>query len=389
MSKTIVVFCIIMICSAAWANMFFPANNISLPKEAGRLDRVLMILESTTDSLGLYDMFNGTYIRGLCHVTGGSTPINAIQGPEGNIYVSDQVADAVTVYDTTGTYLYTYADATDGLDNVRGIAFRGHSLFVTASPTVNVVKEFSGPHTLVRDFIAGGMDPFDILFLTDGRALLSDMGGNMISLYDTNGTFIRSIISTSFPEQVQVDLSLPGEFLVASFSSNDIKDFDTTGTIVRTLSLTGGPRGVYRLGNGNILATNGTGVHELDSLTGAIIQTKHGGSARFIEVYTEPTAVFETNNSASIKLDNIYPNPFKNVTTIRYNIIMEGEVGAKIYNCLGNEVRTLVNQRQTSGNYSITWNGKDNQGLRVPNGIYICQLKTGNEIKRGQIILIK
>jgi flagellar hook assembly protein FlgD len=64
-------------------------------------------------------------------------------------------------------------------------------------------------------------------------------------------------------------------------------------------------------------------------------------------------------------------------------------VRLKIYNCLGSEVRTLVDQHQTSGNYLVIWNGKDNHGITMPNGIYIYQLKTESEIKQGQIILIK
>ncbi|MGB7055525.1 MAG: hypothetical protein WBE28_09425, partial [bacterium] len=265
--------------------------------QLNRLDQVLLIPESTADVVGMYDPFDGTYLGDLIIDDTSSvpqynfqTPINAVSGPDYNIYVSDQVSDAVYVFDTTGAFLYIYADATDGLNNIRGIDFRDGHLFVTSGD--DYVREFSGPHVVVRDFIADGSDPFDILFLEDGRSLLCDIQGTTdnVRLYDTSGTLVNQIFSVSFPEQVQFDAVLPGEFLNASFSDNVVTDFELNGTIVSTLPFSGGPRGIYRLGNGNLLATNGTGVHELDSATGAIIQTENTGSGRFIELYTAPTA---------------------------------------------------------------------------------------------------
>jgi hypothetical protein len=256
--------------------------------QLNRLGQVLLIPESTADVVGLYDPFDGTYLGDLIVNSPAllSTPINAIPGPDGNIYLSDQVSDAVFVYDTLGVYLYTYADASDGLNNIRGIDFRDGHLFVTSGD--NYVREFSAPHTFVRDFITG-FSSFDILFLDDGRSLVCDITTDIVSLYDTNGTFISQVIPADFPEQVQFDAVLPGEFLNATFTSDTIYDFELDGTIINTFYLNSG-RGVYRLGNGNLLVTDGSGIHEMDSLTGAIIETQNTGSGRFIELYTAPTA---------------------------------------------------------------------------------------------------
>jgi hypothetical protein len=252
-------------------------------------DGVLLIPESTNDVVGMYDPFDGTYLGNLINGSGlFSTPINAIQGPDGYIYVSDQVEDAVFVYDTLGAYQYTYADGSDGLDNIRGIDFRGDHLFVTSGS--DFVAEFDGPHSRLPDFIPSGMDPFDIQFLDDGRALVCDIGGDNIRLYNADGSFSGEIFSVDFPEQVIYDDQLPGDFLSNSFTSgNRIDDFDLNGTIYQTIAWDYG-RGVYRLGNGNILATSShsshSGVYELDAATGAIIEQQNSGSGfRFIELY--------------------------------------------------------------------------------------------------------
>lgn len=248
----------------------------------------LMIPDSTADTIGKYDANDGTYLGDIINGVGRfSTPINAIIGPDGNIYVSDQVEDSVFVYDTSGTYLFTYADTSDGLDNIRGIDFRDTHLFVTSGN--DYVAEFSGPHTRLPDFINDGTDPFDILFLSDGRSLLSDIQGSTdnIRLYDASGVLLQILFLINFPEQVQIDSLLPGAYLTAGFSANVIDDFELTGTIVQTTPYSGG-RGVYRLGNGNLLATSSAGVQEIQSGTGTILQTEKTGSCHMIELSEPP-----------------------------------------------------------------------------------------------------
>ena len=418
MFKTILICCVVVLFGVVWAGAQNTPKNTGLLEQTGeeiqiinpvvntnttgptsrasfnRLDRVLMIPDWTSDSVGLFDPYDGTFLRYLCKSPSASSPKNAIAGPDGNIYLSDQAGNTVHMFDTSGTYLGVYADNGDGLQNIRGIDFRGNHLFVCNSTSSGTkgVWEFSGPHTFVRHFITyTGVDPFDIYFLADDRSLFADIGtSDKIALHDTSGTFIQTVITTSFPEQIQSDPVLPGAFLAASFSSNQIIDFDLNGSIFRTFPLSGA-RGVYRLGNGNILATYGTAVIEMDSLTGATIQIEKTGSFQYIERYSAVSpGASETNNSLSLtSLVNIHPNPFKNRTMIEYNLLKPTAVSVKIYNCLGREVRTLVNQHQTSGIYSIVWDGKDNNGMTVPNGIYVCSLRAENITQRRQLILIK
>ena len=248
----------------------------------------LMIPDSAADTVGKYDAYDGTYLGDVINGVGlFSTPVNAIIGPDGNIYVSDQLVDSVFVFDTSGTYLSTYADASDGLNNIRGIDFRGTHLFVTSGD--DYVAEFSGPHIRLSDFINDGTDPFDILFLADGRSLLADIQGSTdnIRLYDTTGVLLQILFLINFPEQVQIDSVLPGAYLTAGFSANLIDDFELTGTIVQTTPYSGG-RGVYRLGNGNLLATSAAGVQEIQSGTGTILQTEKTGSCHMIELSEPP-----------------------------------------------------------------------------------------------------
>ncbi len=95
-----------------------------------------------------------------------------------------------------------------------------------------------------------------------------------------------------------------------------------------------------------------------------------------------------TNDENSIiklfELDQNYPNPFNPSTTISYSIPKEGYVTLKIYDILGNEVSTLVSDRQTAGNYKIEFNGEN-----LSSGIYFYTLRHGRFSSTKKMILMK
>jgi hypothetical protein len=274
----------------------------------------LLIPDSSTNSVGMYSPYDGTYLGDLIVDDNRlGTPINAIKGPDGNIYLSDQIKDSVFVYDPSGNYLYTYADSSDVIDNIRGISFRGNELFIsnggTGGGAVKCIARFTGPHNRTDNFIEG-VNPFDILFLSDGRSLVADIDADQVQLFSVDGTLESVVFSVNFPEQIQIDTLLPGQYLNAAFSDNVITDFDIDGSIHQTTPFTSG-RGVFRLGNGNTLATSSAGVVELDPQTGNIIEVKKTGQGRFIEFYStgpnqppyEPSDPYPENEAVDVDVD--------------------------------------------------------------------------------------
>jgi hypothetical protein len=88
-------------------------------------------------------------------------------------------------------------------------------------------------------------------------------------------------------------------------------------------------------------------------------------------------------------LQQNYPNPFNPATTIMYSVGHSSHVELKVYNSLGQMIRTLVNDFKTSGNYSIIWDGRDNSGRMVPSGTYFYTFKTGNFVSAKKMIYLK
>ena len=79
-----------------------------------------------------------------------------------------------------------------------------------------------------------------------------------------------------------------------------------------------------------------------------------------------------------------YPNPFNPQTKISYSVPKESFITLKVYDLLGREVATLVNEKKPVGEYSVPWNA-DN----VPSGIYFYKLSAGDFIQTKKMILMK
>jgi hypothetical protein len=88
----------------------------------------------------------------------------------------------------------------------------------------------------------------------------------------------------------------------------------------------------------------------------------------------------ETDNYSNViptwfELEQNYPNPFNPTTNIHYQVPVNARIIIKIYNILGQDIRTLIEKQQEAGNYHIQWDGKDQRGNLVPTGLYFYQMK--------------
>ncbi len=83
-------------------------------------------------------------------------------------------------------------------------------------------------------------------------------------------------------------------------------------------------------------------------------------------------------------LSQNYPNPFNPSTTISYSIPVEGIVTLKIFNLLGEEVKTLVNEVQNAGSHNVSFDA-----VNLTSGIYFYSIKSGNFTDVKKMILLK
>ena len=93
---------------------------------------------------------------------------------------------------------------------------------------------------------------------------------------------------------------------------------------------------------------------------------------------------------AEFALGQNYPNPFNPTTQISYSLPKEASVTFEIYNMLGVKVRTLMaGEMKGAGQYTTTWDGKDNSGVTMPTGIYLYRIQAGSFVASKKMTLLK
>jgi hypothetical protein len=111
------------------------------------------------------------------------------------------------------------------------------------------------------------------------------------------------------------------------------------------------------------------------------VPTAPGGSGGWANKSTESSG---NNISYDYNLAQNYPNPFNPVTSINYSMKTAGLVTLKVYDMLGNEVTSLVNENMKAGIYSVEFNAAD-----LPSGMYVYRLSTNNFVDTKKLILLK
>lgn len=79
-----------------------------------------------------------------------------------------------------------------------------------------------------------------------------------------------------------------------------------------------------------------------------------------------------------------YPNPFNPVTVIQYALPAKQSVTLQIYDALGNEIETLLNEVKPAGAYQLRWNA-----VNLPSGVYLYQIRAGDFIQARKMILLR
>lgn len=124
------------------------------------------------------------------------------------------------------------------------------------------------------------------------------------------------------------------------------------------------------------------GVHFINSNTGyccsyqTIMKTTNGGAVSINNISSEIPNRY--------KLHQNYPNPFNPTTNIKYQIQKSGFVTLKVYDILGKEIATLVNEIQKPGTYEVPFSAEN-----LNSGVYFYKIQSGNYSETKRMILIK
>ncbi len=127
-----------------------------------------------------------------------------------------------------------------------------------------------------------------------------------------------------------------------------------------------------------------------DTFTVSLTVSGPGGSNTLIRenyiIVTDPALIQELSDvlPTEFKLYNNYPNPFNPSTTIRFSIPEESFVTLKVFNSLGEEITTLINENIIAGNYEVEFDAAD-----LPSDIYFFRLQAGSFVETKKMVLMK
>ncbi len=115
-----------------------------------------------------------------------------------------------------------------------------------------------------------------------------------------------------------------------------------------------------------------------------VLQLAGGAIIKYIPPIINFVKEIEEGIPESFSLFQNYPNPFNPSTTISYSIPEDGHVTLKVYDVLGNEVASLVDEQKQSGSFDVHFNASD-----LSSGVYYYQLKTGEFTSTKKLVLMK
>ncbi|MGB2957959.1 MAG: M14 family zinc carboxypeptidase [Bacteroidota bacterium] len=126
---------------------------------------------------------------------------------------------------------------------------------------------------------------------------------------------------------------------------------------------------------------NCVSAHGFDTTAAALLR----GSAVYLGVTGGPTGIVASGSlPVEFQLFQNYPNPFNPSTTLEYSLPRSEHTILKIYNLLGSEIATLVDEDQVAGLHRLVWNAEN-----VPSGVYLYRIRAGEFVQSRRAVLIR
>ncbi len=311
------------------------------------------------------------------------------------VLISNLNSGTITKHNSaTGAFIENFATGISGPTRMKIGA--DNLLYVLQWSGNGKVRRYQLDGTFVDEFTSVGVpQSIGIDWDGNGNLYISSFSGDNVRKFDTNGNDLGLFINSNLLGPTNIWFDAAGDMLVSDYNGTAVKRFDNTGTYVNNF-LTGlsNSEGVDFFPNGNILIGNGatSSVKLFDNAGNYIEDFISSGAGNLL---TPNAVVIRENNAVSVSgsgnsfinnyiLEQNYPNPFNPGTIISFSIPNSEFTQLKIYDALGIEINSLVNEYKQSGNYDIEFNAEN-----LPNGIYFYRLISGNYSDTKKMILLK
>jgi sugar lactone lactonase YvrE len=300
-----------------------------------------------------------------------------------------------------------------------------------ANPTALTTIDKITPNGVKSVFATGMNGPVGITIDSLGNLFVAMCNINSVYKITSGGVVSMFATSNLFACPNGITFDDEGNLYVCNFSNGDVLKITTGGVVSLLATLPGANNGHLDYLDGFLyVAARGANQIYKVSLTGEVTLFAGTGQQAVIDgpalkaAFSLPNAItfsptanaFYTNGSASvirkiqlettglnqldglnpaaIRLEQNYPNPFNPMTKISYSIPQSSYVTLIVYDVLGNEIASLVNEEKVVGIYEVEFSaigGSDSGGNAyvLPSGIYFYKLQTGFFVDSKKMILLK
>ena len=263
---------------------------------------------------------------------------------------------------------------------------------ISGTFTYSPIENFNGSDSLtfsVSDGILLDTGTVNITVVGLNDAPSSFALSEQDSVYITMDNFATDSISFTWDESIDVD----GDELLYDFTASLIvngqvkAEYNSSSLTIREMKID------YQSVFDEIFAAQAMfGEIEWDvSVRDSMVEVTSENGALTLGVNAS-AAVLSINGELSpevFSLHQNYPNPFNPVTKLRYDLPENGHVNITIYDMLGREVKTLINQTQDAGYRSVIWDATNDYGKPISAGIYLYQIQAGEYMRTKKMVLLK
>ncbi|MBI5805198.1 SMP-30/gluconolactonase/LRE family protein [candidate division TA06 bacterium] len=314
----------------------------------------------------------------------------------GNIWITDCYQSKVKKYDGQGNYLSAigkYGNQQGEFNQPTGITISGNEIYVVDHLNGRV-QVFNKTGAFIRQFGNNYLNQPAGIAIRNNEAeklvYVCDSQNDRVAIFDTTGNLVNSIDSLGLDKPWDICFDNNNNLYIADVYNNRVIELDPWHNKLLTFGIQGQEAGQFKLPQGLAVSPDGKYLYVADTHNDRLQRFK-----MFFDMGTLGGAQFagkrQIANSAPtvFGLSQCYPNPCKQATNINYQIAQPGNVRIKIYNTLGQVVKTLVSENQQPGYYSINWDGRDECTRQVAAGIYFYRLQAGSFSSTKKAVMLR
>ena len=328
------------------------------------------------------------------HIETAVQPLDLALAPDGKtLYATNSGTSALTIVDVESGQARTVAIA-DASEGLYGIAVATDKIFTTdiAGSQVLVLS----PQGRITGRIPVPPKPRSLALAPDGKTLyVTSMDTGRLTAIDADDATVAHSIDLGVSGTFAIAPSPDGRKLyLTAYEEGSLLVVDVASrTLRQKLAIGRNPRAIAFSPDGTqayVTSSFSNEIHIVDAVRDTVVgHYATGQNPRGIALAQPVRPTATVRHPTHFALAPAFPNPFNGSTQITYTLAADASVELRVYNALGQAVRTLLRQQRAAGTHQIHWDGTDDQGRALASGTYLLIMRAGAVRQATKMLLLR